>query len=131
MMMIAKILIIDDEVKALALLKTNLEDSNFEVHTANNGVEGVLKAIQLIPDLIVLDVRMPELDGWDVCKRLKSTASTKDIPIVFLTAFSSDKDREKAKALGAAEYLTKPIDPDKLLNMLRDILLAKITEQSS
>jgi DNA-binding response OmpR family regulator len=130
-MMIAKILIIDDEVKALALLKTNLEDANFEVHTANNGVEGVIRAIQIIPDLIILDVRMPELDGWDVCKRLKSTASTKDIPIVFLTAFSSDKDREKAKTLGAAEYLTKPIDPEKLLNILRDILLAKITEQSS
>jgi DNA-binding response OmpR family regulator len=117
-----RILAIDDEIKALELFKLTLEASDFDVLIAANGEDGLNIALQQEPDLVLLDIRMPKLDGWEVCKRLKAISATQNIPVVFLTAFSSQKDRDRAMNLGVRAYLTKPIDPDSLVAVIHDIL---------
>lgn len=120
----SKILAIDDEVKALNILKLVLETSGYEVLTAQEGELGIQKACIEQPDLIILDICMPKMDGWEVCKKLKFTEETKKIPVVFLTAFSSAHDQEKAKGLGVSAYLTKPVDPLELENLIKELLNA-------
>jgi two-component system alkaline phosphatase synthesis response regulator PhoP len=120
-----KILIIDDEAKALALLKLAVESAGYEVTTATNGAEGMVWAIKNHPDIIVLDIKLPDIDGWEICNILKTISITSDIPIIFFTAFSGEKDIEKAKSLGADEYLTKPVDPERITRMFKIILQKK------
>ena len=117
-----KILIIDDEDKALALLKVNLEEYGFDVLTAADGASGIVMALKENPDAILLDVRLPDLSGWEVCKVLKSISSTQRIPVVFQTAYSGETDLIRAYEVGAASYLTKPIDPEQMLKVLREVL---------
>jgi DNA-binding response OmpR family regulator len=118
----AKILAIDDETKALDLLKLSLEAHGFDVLTASDGQAGLDMAIEQEPDLIILDIRMPKLDGWEVCKGLKLNSITKRIPIIILSAFSSARDLERGKNLGVEAYLTKPMDPNTLIMLLENIL---------
>lgn len=117
-----KILIIDDELKALSLLKVDLEALGYEVLTASEGAVGMVLAIKEHPDFIILDIKLPDISGWEVCKILKSISLTSNIPILFITAFSSQNDVEKAKVLGACEYITKPINPAKLHRTLQETL---------
>lgn len=124
-----KILVIDDEKKALELLKLNLEAYGFEVFIAASGQDGMSTAVLKKPDLIILDIRMPKHDGWDVCGMLKNTASTRNIPILFLTAFSSDRDQERAIDLGASAYLTKPVDPDLLVKTIKEVIETEALSQ--
>jgi CheY-like chemotaxis protein len=116
-----KLLIIDDELKALALMKVNLEAFGYEVLTAATGNGGIVLALKENPDIILLDIRLPDMSGWEVCRMLKSISNTRDIPIVFQTAYSEEKDIAKARSIGAVEYLIKPVDPDKLQRVLREI----------
>ncbi|MCI0560756.1 MAG: response regulator transcription factor [Nitrososphaera sp.] len=104
----ATILIVDDEKDILELLKYNLEKEGYKVLTAHNGKEALSVANQH-PNLIVLDVMMPEIDGWEVCKTLRSKPETADIPIIFLTAKDSDIDEVVGLELGAEDYITKPV----------------------
>ena len=118
-----KILAIDDEIRAVELLKLSLEEYGFEVITASNGQSGLYRAIEDKPDIIILDIRMPELDGWDVCKSLKSNESTKHIPVIFLTAFSNTRrDMERAESLNVSAYITKPVDPIKLVSLIGKLI---------
>jgi DNA-binding response OmpR family regulator len=103
----------------LTLLKLGLERDGFAVHTAANGKEGIRKAYEHHPDVIVLDVMMDEMDGWTTCQRLRQVCDT---PIVMLTALTSGNDVVKGLSLGADDYLTKPCDFAELRARLRALL---------
>lgn len=117
-----KILAIDSETKALKLFKLNFEEFGFEVSIATNGQEGLDRAIAFKPDIILLDICMPQPDGWEICKGLKEINETKDIPIIFVTAFSSNRDQDKARELGVRAYFTKPINPAVLVDKIHELL---------
>jgi DNA-binding response OmpR family regulator len=116
------ILVIDDDKNATKLLKLNLEAYGFNVTIAITGRDGLAKAFADPPHAIVLDVRMPDLSGWQVCERLKNEPRTTDIPVIFFTAYSQETDFQKSKKLGAAIFLNKPLDPEELAEKIREIL---------
>ncbi len=108
------ILIVDDEPDIIRLLKYNLEKEGFSVLVANDGVKAIELAAEH-PDLIVLDVMMPKMDGWEVVRRLRRDKRTADIPVIFLTAKASEMDEVVGLELGADDYVAKPISPRKLI----------------
>ena len=116
-----KILLIDDEVDILEFLKYNLEQNNFEVLVSNNGKDA-LKKIEQNPDLIVLDIMMPEMDGFELYHQIKKNKVYQDIPIIFLTAKSGETDEIKGLDLGASDYIQKPISPKKLIARIKSNL---------
>jgi len=105
-----KILIVDD-VQVNIILLTELLKHDYEIIKAYDGNQAVEKAKSDLPDLILLDIMMPELDGYDACKLLKSDPQTKNIPIMFITAYSDEKNEEYALSLGAVDFITKPFLP--------------------
>lgn len=117
-----KVLVVDDDINAIKLVKLNLEAYGFEMVTAVSGKEGMDKALSEKPDAVILDVRMPDVDGWQVCKWLKENLRTTAIPVIFLTAYSQKTDFEKSKKLGAALFLNKPLDPEELAQKIREVL---------
>lgn len=117
-----KILVVDDEPHILMLLQDNLEMQGFEVLAASDGLEALEMVAKDPPDIIILDVAMPKMNGWDVCKTLKSSQDTKQIPIIFLTAFAQNADRDKGLSLGAARFITKPFHPDAIEKAIKEIL---------
>jgi len=116
-----KILLVDDEVDILEFLKYNLEQDNFEVLVSSNGKDA-LKKIAQNPDLIVLDIMMPEMDGFEVYEQIKKNKEYQDIPIIFLTAKSGETDEIKGLDLGASDYIQKPISPKKLIARIKSNL---------
>jgi len=94
----------------------------FDVIEARDGPEAVGKARQELPDLIILDVRMPRINGYEACRRLKELEETKDIPVMFLSARGQRQEIEEGLAAGAIEYMLKPFDPMHLISTVRDIL---------
>lgn len=112
------ILICDDDPVILRLLQVNLELEGYEVILAHHGEEAYSLAADRIPDLVILDIMMPRLDGYQTCEKLKADEKTKDIPIVFLSAKAQQSDIEKGRAYGVSEYLTKPFDPSELLEVV-------------
>jgi len=110
-----KILVIDDTQKNLEVVGQLLSDNNFDVTAANNGERGIAIAKKVMPDVILLDVMMPDVDGYDVCRRLKSDPKTTVIPIIFLTAKTDSDDLVKGFEAGAVDYITKPFVKDELL----------------
>lgn len=121
----AKILLVDDEEDILALLKYNLEKEGFEVQTALNGKEGIQKAKEMQPDLVVLDVMMPVMDGMEACVEIREIPSLKDIFIVFLTARGEDYSQIAGYDSGADDYITKPIKPRVLVSKIKALLRRK------
>jgi two-component system, OmpR family, alkaline phosphatase synthesis response regulator PhoP len=117
-----KVLVVDDEVYILHILDFSLGAEGYEVVTAANGEQAIEKAINEKPDLIVMDIMMPKLDGYETCKRLKEMPETKSIPILLLTAKGRDVDRQKGFDVGADDYITKPFSPNKLINRVQEIL---------
>ena len=109
------ILIIDDNPTNLRVAVDYLEDHGFEIMVARNGKMGLKRARYAQPDLILLDVRMPNIDGFETCRRLKANAKTKDIPVIFMTALTSTEDKVKGFAVGAVDYVTKPIQHEEVL----------------
>lgn len=118
----AKILVIDDDSAINELIKINLELKGYEVVQAFNGVEGFAKAKQEEPNLIVLDVMMPEVDGFTVAQRIRQCAEIADTPIIMLTALSELKDKVNGFDIGVDDYLTKPFEIDELLVRVRALL---------
>ncbi len=116
-----KILLVDDEVDILEFLKYNLEQEDFEVLVSTNGKDA-LKKISQNPDLIVLDIMMPEMDGFELYQQIKSNKNSQDIPIIFLTAKSGETDEIKGLDLGANDYIQKPISPKKLIARIKSNL---------
>jgi CheY-like chemotaxis protein len=117
-----RILVADDDPVILRLLQVNFRLEGYEVETAPHGEEALKKAREFLPDLILLDVMMPGLDGWEVCRQLKDNPATADIPVIFLSARAQDEDRRRGYALGVVEYVTKPFDPGQLVETVQRAL---------
>jgi len=106
-----RILVVDDDKNVVQIIAVNLHYEGMEVIEAYNGAEALAKVETARPDLILLDIMMPDLDGIEVCRRLKQDASTADIPIIMLTAKTMDEDMLAGWEAGADDYLTKPFNP--------------------
>lgn len=119
----AKILVAEDERDILDLITFTLQYASHEVIPAGNGEEALEKARQELPDLVLLDVRMPRLTGYEVCRYLKSDERTRNIPVVFLSAKGQEAEINAGLEAGAQEYLLKPFAPDQLIAQLQAILV--------
>lgn len=117
-----KILVIDDDLAINELIKINLEIQGYQVLQAYNGTEGYAFAKQELPSLIVLDVMMPEVDGYTVAQRIRQTPEISDIPIIMLTALSELKNKVNGFNLGVDDYLTKPFEVEELIVRVRALL---------
>src|SRR3982750_344857 len=118
----SKILVVDDEEHIVMILKDSLEFSGFQVVTAFNGEEALVAVEKEHPDLIVRDIGMPKMDGWEVCRRLKGNDATKKIPIIILTAYAQMSDQKKGAALGAERFVSKPCDLTYLVEEINALL---------
>jgi len=118
----AKILVIDDDESINELIKVNLELAYYKVITAFDGNRGYALAKQELPDLIVLDVMMPEVDGYTVAKRIRENPSTKDIPIIMLTALNMLQNKVQGFNIGVDDYLVKPFEMEELLVRVKALL---------
>jgi two-component system, OmpR family, alkaline phosphatase synthesis response regulator PhoP len=125
-----RILVVDDEEDLLELVNYNLGREGFRVECVASGEAALAAARKNLPDLIVLDLLLPNVDGLEVCRRLKSDDKTKHIPIVMLTAKSEESDMVAGLELGADDYVTKPFSPRVLLARIRAILRRQAVEQS-
>lgn len=119
-----KILVVDDEQDIAGAIAIRLKSSGYEVITASDGMEGLQKARIENPDLILLDVMLPKLDGYKVCRMLKFDERYKRIPIIMVTGKFSDEDKRKGLEVGADHYILKPFDHKELLSAM-DSILAK------
>ena len=117
-----RVLVIDDEAPIRLLCRVNLEAEEMEVIEAGDGPSGLEAARTQHPDVILLDVMMPGLDGWRVAEQLLDRDDTKDIPIIFLTARAEFRDRARGLDIGGVEYVTKPFNPVELAPLVRDLL---------
>jgi two-component system cell cycle response regulator len=121
------VLVVDDNEQNLELLLAYLEDMEDVVALeARNGVEALDLVARQRPDLILLDIMMPKMSGFEVCKQLKSNPETRDIPVVMVTALSETADIERATECGTDDYLTKPIERAALVNLVRTMLQARV-----
>ena len=118
-----KILVAEDERDIRELIGFTLRVvAQFDVVLATNGIEAVEKALLEKPDLIVLDVRMPKMTGYEVCRKLKEHPDTTEIPVVFLSAKGQEGEIKQGLESGAVEYIVKPFAPDELTDQVRDVL---------
>ena len=113
-----RILICDDDPVILRLLQVNLELEGYDVLIAEDGEGAIELANKERPDLVILDIMMPRLDGYQTCEQLKHDEATKDIPVIFLSAKAQVSDIEKGKEYGVEEYVTKPFDPNELIEVV-------------
>ncbi len=127
------ILVVDDEVDILTLLEYNLERAGFRVAKAKEGPEAMELATKRRPDLIVLDIMLPDMEGTEVLKRLKQSGETRHVPVIMLTAKGEEVDRIVGLELGAEDYITKPFSPRELILRIKTILkrLSTTTTDSS
>jgi DNA-binding response OmpR family regulator len=121
---LTKVLVIDDEAPIRLLCRVNLEAEAMDVVEAADGPTGLEAAEQEEPDVVLLDVMMPGLDGWSVAERLLDKESTRNIPIVFLTARADLRDRARGIDLGGLDYVTKPFNPVELAPLVREVVAA-------
>lgn len=126
-----KILVVDDEPEIIKMLKMRLEANNYNVITATEGLDGLEKARREVPDLIILDVMLPKIDGYIICRILKFDQKFKDIPIIILTARSKRLDEQIGYETGADAYMTKPFKSEELLAKIKELLEKKGKEQSA
>ncbi len=117
-----KILVVDDDPDQLALTRSELEKAGFNISMATNGIEGLKKARSGSPDLIVLDVMMPGMDGFAVCVMLQEDAATASIPVLMLTGLSSYMSQITGIESGATDYLVKPFEPEQLVSKVQALL---------
>lgn len=117
-----KILVVDDEENIVELIRVNLDAFGYTVITASNGRDGLAKAIAELPALILMDVRMPGMGGFEACKNLKANPVTATIPVIFLTAATQKEDYEEAKKSGGEHFLPKPFEPDELVELIIRLL---------
>ena len=126
-----KILLVDDEVDVLEFLSYNIRKEGYEVHTANNGVKGLQKAIEIKPHLIILDVMMPEMDGIETCREIKQIPQLENTIVVFLTARGEDYSQIAGFDAGADDYVTKPVKPRLLVSRIKALLRRYKTDEDS
>lgn len=116
------VLVVDDEPDVLLLCRVNLEFEGYEVVTASDGVAGLERCRQLRPDVVLLDVMMPRMDGWQTLEAIKADEQLTHIPVVMLTAKVQDEDQIHGWSAGAAEYITKPFSPLSLTRVIADVI---------
>jgi len=119
--MASKILLIEDNQMNRDMLARRLTKSGFSVVCAANGQEGIDQALQECPDLILMDMNLPVIDGWEATRRIKANEITKAIPVIALTAYATLRDHEAALASGCDDYETKPIEFQRLLEKIRSL----------
>lgn len=117
-----RILLVEDEKDMAYAVTLQLEAKGYEVITASDGREGLDKARAKKPDLIILDLMLPKIDGYKVCRMLKFDNKYKTIPIILFTARAQDSDKKIGKEVGADAYITKPFEPSALLDKIRELL---------
>jgi len=120
--MAKKILIVDDEVQLVEMIKMRLEASGYEIIFAHDGQDGLDKAKKEKPDLMILDLMLPKIDGYKVCRMLKFDEKYKQIPIILFSARAQDEDKKMGQEVGADAYITKPFDPQALLGKIKELL---------
>ena len=123
--MVYKILLVDDEPDILEILSYSLESGGFKIYKANNGLEAIEIAEKIIPDLIIMDVMMPKMNGIEACDRIRKSNNLKDVIIAFLSARSEDFSKIAGFEAGADDYITKPIKPKVLLSKVKALLRRK------
>ena len=116
------VLVVDDDPKLVRIVEINLTQEGYRVRTAGDGEAALAAVAEERPDLVVLDVMMPGIDGFEVLKRLKADAASADIPVVMLTARAQDEDVFEGYGMGAQWYLTKPFEPEELRRVVRHLL---------
>lgn len=124
--MTGKVLVVDDVIQNVKLLEAKLASEYYTVYPANSGMECLAKVKDIRPDVILLDVMMPEMDGFEVCRRLKSDPQTAHIPVVMVTALSELSDRVAGLAAGASDFITKPIDEVHLFARVKSLIRLKM-----
>jgi len=117
-----KILVVDDEVNITQILEFSIGAEGYEVITAQNGEEAIDKAKRERPDLIILDIMMPRIDGYEACRILKANPLTKNTPVLLLTAKGRDIDRRLGYEVGATDYIVKPFSPNRLIARIHELL---------
>ena len=124
-----KILLVDDEPDILEIISYSLESAGYKVYKANNGLEAIEIAKKIIPDLIIMDLMMPKMNGIEACDQIRKSNNLKDVIITFLSARSEDFSKIAGFDAGADDYITKPIKPKVLLSKLKALLRRKNSEQ--
>jgi two-component system alkaline phosphatase synthesis response regulator PhoP len=124
-----KILVVDDEIYIVHILDFSLGMEGYEVVTALDGEQALEKVKSEKPDLIVLDIMMPKLDGYEVCKSIKSSATTQHIPVILLSAKGRNVDQKLGFDVGADDYITKPFSPRKLVERINQLLGQTVSEK--
>jgi DNA-binding response OmpR family regulator len=127
--MAKKILVVDDEPDAVDLVQFNLKNAGYEVVSAGDGAQALKMAKNTAPDLILLDVMLPEIDGLEVCKMLRRDVATAGIPIIMLTAKAAEIDRVLGFELGADDYVTKPFSPRELTLRVKNLLHRRVPDR--
>jgi len=117
-----KVLIIDDKLAVVELVKATLEGEEYQIIDASDGREALEKIGKEKPDLVLLDIIMPKMDGFEVLSELKKDSRTKEIPIIVLTAKGQKLDKDKGRRLGAEDYIIKPFSPSHLLRKIEEVL---------
>lgn len=117
-----KVLVVDDEEYIQHILNFSFGAEGYDVVTAADGEEGIKKAKSEKPDIIVLDIMMPKMDGYEACKRLKTDPSTKSIPVILLTAKGREVDRKLGAQAGADDYVVKPFSPGRLIERVEGMM---------
>lgn len=120
-----KILVVDDDENIIQVLKMRLEVNGYKIFTASNGAEGLERAKEVGPDLILLNIMMPRLDGIMTTLKLKGTEEMRSIPVIIMTGIKEKEEMILAKHVGAADYITKPFEPDELLKKINKLLSQK------
>ena len=118
----ARVLVVDDEINIVRLIQVNLERHGYPVETANNGVQALAKIRDSRPDLLVSDVMMPEMDGFELLANVRRDPALMDLPVIMLTAKAQDRDVMEGYKTGADMYLTKPFNPAELITFAKRIL---------
>lgn len=117
-----KILVIEDDPSTLRFVEYTLQQEGLQVLTERNGLDGLKSAQTQQPDLIILDIMLPGLDGYEVCHRLRQKAETAVIPVLILSAKARQEDKDMATRVGADDYLTKPVDPSDIVTKVQTLL---------
>lgn len=118
----ASVLIVDDSSTNIRVVSNILAPLNYKIHIAKSGMQALNLLSKLNPDIILMDIQMPNMNGFECCERVKSILSPMSIPIIFLSGSNDEKDILKAKSVGGLDYITKPINADKLIDTLNSHL---------
>ena len=120
--MTQRVLVVEDQVDLRAILRFTLEGAGYEVFEAVNGADGLARAEAERPDLVLMDIQMPVLDGYEATRRIKALPGMAAIPVIAVSSFAMKGDEEKARASGCDDYVTKPYSPKQLLALVRQLL---------